>query len=748
VQRGLSHLTRAKIIRQEIAAEISDDSAKEQALDEIRAARSLFDGLGHDIDTTIRELRGRSSKTQHDLTVEQLLSLKNNIKLELASANLIRSQLYQPEDRLNRVTALGEVKQQLGEVQRVTSQGKPLWWKTQLGRLECLRLLGDSGAAKLLVDSLSTKTTPRATILPLLEQKIHLAIDMGNEAFSKQVFQDYAGLGTSNPQVDLALVELASDLSARASSDELKKQWLDYASGFARQIESDHGGYWGRRADLILIRAAGGTASIPAVPSPPKNLVDADRSKDNPASASSTELDQLVRLGENAFRKNNLDDAIKAYQQAVTTSRTLGDSNRALEFGMIIGQILEKQSRPALAADQLIQSALADVGAANASSAHLRGCWNLAATLQGKTEPELSEGLTRYRTELSRHLKTWPNQPSVDHARIFLADRNQRDRQPKAAFENYLGVNPDSSHFQVAIKGLGNSARQLLAQTKRAKQSTASVSSDLIEALNKKRSQIEPDGSQWLHFEVLISELEFLHAGGASDQTIGDKIAQRLQPVATGTSAPQSLGNRARAIQAAAICTNQIEAARILVEQILGDDSALQLCERCLEAIDINRITTNNAQTNLLRLEVINILLANQKEGSSGSSSLLLKKSSVLGSLDRHADAVLVLEKLKTAFPKNAGIQMQLAQSLTQQYQDSEPEKALNHWRRLLPKLKSHTKNWYEAKYNVASLLHRSGESAQAVKLLKLLRGVGPGWNNSELKSEFESLLNSAQSAN
>jgi len=79
VQRGLSHLTRAKIIRQEIAAEISDDSAKEQALDEIRAARSLFDGLGHDIDTTIRELRGRSSKTQHDLTVEQLLSLKNNI---------------------------------------------------------------------------------------------------------------------------------------------------------------------------------------------------------------------------------------------------------------------------------------------------------------------------------------------------------------------------------------------------------------------------------------------------------------------------------------------------------------------------------------------------------------------------------------------------------------------------------------------------------------------------------------------
>ena len=746
VQRGLSHLTRAKIIRQEIAAEIINHSAKEQALQEIRTARSLFDGLGNDIEKAIREVRGRS-KTPHDLSVEQLLSLKNNIQLQLAQANLIRSQLYEPEDRLNRVAALGEVKQQLGEVQRVTSKGKPLWWTTQLGRMECLRLLGDSGAAKLLVDSLPTKDIPKATVLPLLEQKIRLATEMGNESFSKQVFKQYVELSDSNPQVDLALVELATDLSARATSDERRTQWLDYASGFARKIESDHGSYWGRRADLILIRDAGGSTSVarsadPATKADPNNVdLVAGESTNNRGSASTnTELEQLIRLGENAFRKNNFDDAIKAYRQAAKTSQTLGDSDGSLKFGMIVGQILEKQSKPELAANQFIDSALADVNAANASSAHLRGCWNLATTFSGKTNSELTESLTKYRAELDRHLKTWPNQPTVNHALIYLADRNQRDRQWKAAFENYLSVNPDSSHFGIAAKGLSTTARKLLAQTTRNKRSTTSVSSSLISSLLQKRSEIKPNRPESAEIEVLISELEFIYRGGASDQSIADDIAKRLQPIQASTS---SVAGSARAIGAAAVCSTQTESAKTLTDQIKDDPDALRLCEKCLEAVAENGTGEKAADANRLRVDVLDMLLANTD--SKNSSILTLKKSTTLSSLGRHADAVQLLEKLRTEFPKNAGIQIELGRSLTAQYQDSQPEKPLDHWRRVVPKLKSHTKHWYEAKYNIALLLHQMGESDRAVKLLKLLRSVGPGWDDSELKSEFESLLKSAQ---
>ena len=746
VQQGLSHLTRAKIIRQEIAAEITDDSSKERALQEIHAARSLFDRLGNDIDKAIRELRGRS-KTPHDLTVEQLLSLKNNIKLQLAQANLIRSQLYQPEDRLNRVAALGEVKQQLREVQRVTSKGKPLWWNTQLGHLECLRLLGDPGAAKSLIDSLPKKDIPTTTFLQLLEQKIRLATEMGNEAFSKQVFEEYLELPSSTPQVDLALVELASDLSARATSDVLKTQWLDYASGFARKVESDHGNYWGRRADLILIGASDGSSSNPNTLVNPSNLDILENSNDVPESASTTELDQLVRLGENAFRKNNLDDAIKAYQQAVKISRLLGDANRSLKFGMIIGQILEKQSKPELAADQFIKSALADVNATNASSAHLRGCWNLAATLADTTNPDLSDRLTTYRAELKRHLETWPNQPTTNHVQIYLADRNQRDRQWKAAFENYLAVDGDSSHFEIAIKGLGTTARKLLAQTSRANQSTTSVGSGLIMSLIQKRAQLERAGPGWAQLELLICELEFLHGGGASNQPIADAIATRLEAIENSTI-PSDVGV-ARAIRAAAVCSDQPESAGELIRQIRDDSNALQLCQQCLEAIAENRSGEVTAQANQLQIGIIEILLSNQEDAGSKNLSLWsLKKSRLLSSLDRHAEAVLVLEKLQTKFPRNAGIQIELARSLTAQFQNSKPEKPLDHWRRLLPRLKSHTQNWYEAKYNVALLLHLTGESAQALKLLKLLRSVGPGWENSQLKPEFESLLKSAQGAN
>jgi len=569
-----------------------------------------------------------------------------------------------------------------------------------------------------------------------------LAIEMGNEAFSKQVFQEYETLPASNPQLDLALVELASDLSARAASDQLKNQWLDYASGFARKIGSDHGDYWGRRADLALIRTIGGNPAAAVT----KSSTDIDRGIAESARASHTELEQLIRLGENAFRKNNLGDAIKAYQQAVTKSVSLGESKRALQLGMIIGQIFEKQSNPKSAADQFIKSALADVNAANASAAHLRGCWNLASTLEGKTKQDAADDLSNYRQELQRHLKFWPDQPTADHARIYLADRNQRDRQWKSAFENYDGVRIDSPHFPLAIRGLGTTSRQLLIETKRNNQSTLNTSLNLISTLSQKRSQVAPEGAEANQIEILISELEFLYGGGANDQTIANAISKRLAPLQASTE-PVVAGS-SQAIRAAVICNTEIETAKQLVGQ-LQDEASLKLCQRCLEAIVSSRGATNARTANRLRLDVIETLLnkSPDTEGPRSSTNLLLKKSSVLSSLDRHAESVSLLEKLKTDFPKNAGIQMRLARSLTAQLGPSAPNKPLNHWRRLLRKLKSHTSNWYEAKYNIAKLLHETGHSTESVKLLKLLRDIGPGWNDSSWKSDFESLLKSAEAA-
>ncbi len=747
VQRALSHLTHARMIRQEIAAEMANDSARQQALDEIRTGRSLLERLGVDIDKAIPELRGRS-KTEHDLTVKQLLNLKNNVRFQLATCNLIRSQLYEPKDRLNRVAALGEVKQQLGEVQRVTKKGQPLWWNAQLGQLQCLRLLGDSSAAKLLVDSLPTKEIPPATIRSLLEEKIRLATEMGNESFSKQVFEEYQKLLVSHPQLDIALVELAADLSARATSDDLKKQWLDYASGFARKIESDHGGYWGRRADLILIRAAGGNFTPPDNPNTAATTDKVSPAMGKTEPVANTELDQLIRLAENSFRKNNLDDAIRAYRQASAKARSLGDSNQALQLGMIVGQIFEKQSKPDEAAQQFINSALADVDATSASTAHLRGCWNIASNLKDKTKDESSTTLAKYRAELDQHLKLWSDQPSADLARIYLADRNLRDRQWKPAFENYLGVRPGSTHLAAAINGLGVTTKQILAQSKRDQQSTISLSAELVSALVKKQSQLTSGSNSAVQLDLLISELDLVHGSGASDQTIADTIARRIESLENSTEL--SVARSSLAIRAAATSNSDLESATALVGRLGDNRNSLELCQRCLEAIVSRRGAEKTLAANRLRLVVIDNLLGDlpSPDQAPTSTKWLLKKASVLSALSRHDEAVIVLDKLSERFPKNAGVQMQLARSMTAQNRISNPEKPLNHWRRLLRKLKSHSPDWYEAKYNVAMLLHETGKSAEAVKLLKLLRDVSPGWDDSQFKSRFESLLISAEGSN
>jgi len=65
----------------------------------------------------------------------------------------------------------------------------------------------------------------------------------------------------------------------------------------------------------------------------------------------------------------------------------------------------------------------------------------------------------------------------------------------------------------------------------------------------------------------------------------------------------------------------------------------------------------------------------------------------------------------------------------------------LKQWRSIASRTTAHTKVWYESKLNVARLLHESGKSPEAAKMLKYIKAVPPGWEKSELKTEFETLL-------
>ncbi len=730
VQLALSHITQGKLIRQEIAAEMATETARQEALKQLRIARSQLEKLEREIENAIPNQRGRSL-TEHDLSVSQLLNLKNSLRYQLAISDLTKSQLYDPSDRLNRINALDSVKERLAEVQRATSPGRPLWWKTTLGQLECFRLLGDFQTAKNILDALP-EDTPSTVQMFLVEQKIRLAIAVGDEDFAKQTILEFSEIATPTAPLDLALIELAVDLSARVSTDDGKKRWLNFASGEARAMEAKHGGYWARRADLILIQAAGGRPNAVVGQNSGSGSIAMSPTTGQTNSIVNTELDQLIRLGEDAFRKNNFEDAIKAYDAAASKARALGDSAQALRLDMVVGQILESQSEFLLAANRFIKSSLNDTTVEYASSSHLRGCWNLSKTFE-----QTPDNARLFDEQLGEHLQTWPDSPSANQARLYLAGRLQNKQEWRDAFETYLAIATDSPHLDAGLAGAAWTGKKLLSSISLKQAPTLeSKTREIVAALEQKQATLQADDPVGMQFGLLAAELSLVYDSSTSFVD----SAKRLLPMQS--SSDSRVANSSRAIGVAYLANSDPATSKQWLNQISDDLQALQLCERCLKAASVRQPTT---AVHEIRLSAIELLLAKTPAGEKDKDALLLiNKSEVLLALEQYDKASKILRDLEAKFPRNAGIKMQLARSLTFQYQKSDPSKPLNQWRRLVRQLKSYTPNWYEAKYNVAKLLVESGKSLEAVKVLKLLKEIGPGWDDSSLKTEFEQLLKSA----
>ena len=153
-------------------------------------ARSLLGNLQREISKAIPDRNGRTL-TEHELTSEQLLNLNNNVRYQLAVCDLNRARLYETSDRLNRIDALNGVSQRLIEVQRSASDGQPLWWKSKLGQIECLRLLGTPAQARALAESLPRREAPPAIRDSLLEQEARCAIELGREDYSQSILTEF-----------------------------------------------------------------------------------------------------------------------------------------------------------------------------------------------------------------------------------------------------------------------------------------------------------------------------------------------------------------------------------------------------------------------------------------------------------------------------------------------------------------------------------------------------------------------------
>ena len=725
VQQALSHIAHGQMLSREIESQMADESARTQALLEIKIARTNLNNLQREISNKIPEQQGRTLDA-NELAVDQLLNLKNNIQYQLAQCNLIRAQLYLPDDRLNRIDALNGVSEKLREVQRLTSEGQMLWWNTKLGQIECYRLLNTPDLARKLAQSLEKFKAPLSIKQRLAEQTIRNAIALRDKTYAQSTFENLKKFRPPTPDLELALLELAISLSASTTDKQKKQNWISLAFNRSQSIKREYGPYWGRRAELILINTVGVPTSATE-----NNATGTSQSPPNLTNQpKSIELELLIRLATEAERKKEWDNALKALQRASDLAKSQADSTTVLNLEIRLAKILERLGKHRSAADRLTTNAIQYAAQPVASAAHLVGCWNYAKSIS----TENPDSRPAFQTLLIQHLEQWPTAASSNQARIWLAKERINLGDWERGLELYLAVTNLCPQLDSAIEQAIACARQTL---KLSSNTTSQKWKNILSQLALRADDLPANTTLRNKLELAQFELDWQFG---SRQLLKNN-REKVEEISANTNTSNL--TLANALLVAFYAESDPKTAIQYISAIADNQKALQQCEPLLNFSPTDVTANQNLQTVKLALidKVLGLPEIQQPDKANLKDNWRLKQAAVLIALKQNQQASQTLTELEKKYPKNAEIQMQLARSLTGELEESNPKVPLKKWRRIATRLKKNTPNWYEAKYQVARLLFKSGDRESAAKLLKYLKAIPPGWNQSKLKPQFESLL-------
>ncbi len=717
VQQALNFLAHGRLIRQEIQAEIATPAARKTALEQLQMADSKLKQISRKIQRLIPEQRAKTL-TAEELSVEQLVSLKNNVHYQTAICNLNRAQLFEQNDNVNRIDALNVVLNQLESVRRETATDQPLWWQIQIARIESLRLLDKYNDANQLLNQLPIDNASNAQQQLALEQKIDLAIASRQLAGGTRLIQQAEKLKDRSPTLDVALVRLTMALANAEPAN--KDRWLTQASQLTKIVEQQHGRYWGRRAELLLIGSATGATNMTG------------------NAAGNTELDITVRVAEQALRNNNLNDALKAFNKAIQIAVQQNNSGQKFVLSVRAARVLEQLSRHREAATTLESAAISFKTHAASANTHLRGCWNWYRTKTENNTPEHKAAFyDHYRKMLTQNIEFWPQAETANQAKFWLGAAHQAEKEWQMAINAFLSISADSPFLKDAADQVTVSIMQLTRDANSQSEVASSAKNALLK-LTDLYDEMNGTNSPALH-RVAIN-MAHLAALFSTDVNSIDAAKKRL-------SAAFAINNHLESEQAmwlialqAKFDSIQLEQVQPLIELVAQDAGLAKKCANI-----INRISAEVPSAQQKKIAPVLGLLVDTtitKHPVEKDIFWMSQKANVLMAEGNVGDAIVLLEQLAKQKPKSAVAQMEFARALTRVEDDDRYQKAITQWRRVAEKLKPRSENWYEAKYNIALLMHEADNSEGAYKLLEYLKATSPRtWKTTSWSKQLNELL-------
>ncbi|MEQ8786639.1 MAG: hypothetical protein RIC55_10085 [Pirellulaceae bacterium] len=716
LQEALTQLARGELLRQEAEVGAGPENAQELARAEIRKAAAAIEALTEQVADQIA-IRNRTPARGDELTAAELMALENHIHYHLA--RVFRNQaLVYPAGSDDRVASLTRAIQQLEAPLRRLPAGDPLVWRILLDRAMCERLLADFAKAKQALAGIEAAAAPADIRLAARAEamRLHLA-EKHPDAALALVADSRTIDGRTSPELDLALLEayLAKWRAAGADED-AAKQWQQKALAVVKLLEQEHGPYWGRRGDLMLVRTAGrggGTA----------------------------DLEIMVRTADNFYLQKQFDDAIAAYDKAAAQADAARDADRAFELLLKAALVCDQLERHEEALRRMREAAVKHRANAHAGRTHLR-----AALLASQMAAADAARLDQYIALLEEHVATWRGEATADQANMWLGQIRQFQQKWPEAIQAYLQVSPGFASYAESVAAAAACSRRWFAELKASGEpyeQQAAAAAKFFEELvygETKTSPVRWDDVARLA-AVTAARIRLQHTPG------GHAAAAALLEPALAASPDADAAWKADAASLLVVAlagqeTRRAEALTKLRQLAEGDpQSLLDMLAGLAQSAAAARPEARRQMAELL-LEASDLLTPKQDQLDAAGQSLLVRtRAEALSALGRAEEAVSAYAALAQKYPRDAVVRRGYAAFLLAADRPATLGKALDEWRILAERTRPRTEPWYEAKYSVALALVKLGRKQEAAELIRYLQVTPPGLDGTQRKSDFEALL-------
>jgi hypothetical protein len=716
VQDALTVLARGELSRMEAEVSSQPDETLTSARETLHEAATALTKIDRELSETI-PIRRRNPLRPDELSAEELTSLQNHVRFQLARAYKNQALCF-PAGSSDRTASLTAAIDQLEQPLLQLAPGQSLYVDLRLEQIACLRLLGDLPGAAAYLKALSDSELSPQEQLHVRAERIRWQLASGEASEALKVIAEGRTIAsTTLAELDFAFLETYVSLwksAADRREQEEAGRWRDKSIATAKFVEQEHGAYWARRAELLLVRVGAGSGD--------------------------GSVDILRRTADDLYRKGNLEDALLAYDKAATAAMEAAATDQSFELAYKAALVLQQQKNYAEAATRFQKLAMAQKSHTHAANSHLLAIANVrqASAAAGKwfeSYPEL----------LREHLANWPGSDSASTVAFWLGEFESGRRAWREAIEAFSKVRPESENFASSVKELGECWLLRLEELRASTQPTAEELQQADDALRQiivgESGQLPSDWSPAAREAVLALSKIRLRYGGSDLAEIEGFLKASL----AGSPAPSDAWRIAAESVLVGIVARQPgrEAdARQMLTQV-GAASTNQLFALFQQISLLMEAASGSAQMDLAKLviDVAKRLDANRDE-LEATQSLLVDQSraKALAATGDVSAAFELFSQLAKEHSSNATVQEDFGHFLLDSDDKSYWQQALDQWRRVAARTRPRTDRWFHAKYSVALAQFKLNDKQGAAKLIRYLQAT-EDLKRSGIEKEFDDLL-------